>query len=107
MAGVSSAMIGAVQGIGASDRTFPPQAGVTYIAWFCVERFSTPFKDPHPIRLLTVCCRTKQIDGTYREDTCLNIRISGNDLDRSLVVRKKHSVVHGTNFLNLFSLEIQ
>ena len=91
MAGVSSAMIGAVQGIGASDRAFPPQAGVTYIAWFCVQRFSSPFQDPHPIRLLTICGKTKQINGTYRENTCLNIRISGNDLDRPLVVRRKQS----------------
>ena len=93
MAGVSSAMIGAVQGIGVSDRTFPPQAGVTYIAWFCVERFSSPFHDPHPIRLLTICCRTKQINGNFREDTCLNIRISGNDLERSLVVRMKYCLL--------------
>ena len=87
MAGVSSAMIGAVQGIGASDRTFPPQAGLTYATWFCVERFGSPYQDPHPIRLFTICCRTKQINGTYRENTCFNIRISGNDLDRPLVVR--------------------
>ena len=86
MTGVPAAMIGKVPGIGASDRTFPPSAGVTYAAWFCVERFSSPYQDPHPVRLFTICCRTKQINRTYREDTCLNIRISGNDLDRSLVV---------------------
>ena len=87
MAGMPSAMIGAVHGIGAGERTFPPQAGMTFIAWVCVERFSSPYDDPHPIRLLTICYKTRQLDGSFRDITCLNIRISG--MDRSLVVSKR------------------
>ena len=86
MAGVSSAMIGAVQGTGTGDRAFPPQAGITFIAWLCVVRFSSPYEDPHPIRLLTISCKSKQTNGTVRDVTCLNIRLSG--MDKSLVVSK-------------------
>ena len=88
MAGVSSTMIGAVQGITAGDRNFPPQAGITFVAWICVERFSS-LCDPHPIRLLTISCKTKQTNGSYRDTTCLTIRISG--MDKSLVVSRYSS----------------
>ncbi|XP_046865023.1 WD repeat and FYVE domain-containing protein 3-like isoform X2 [Xenia sp. Carnegie-2017] len=86
MAGVSSAVMGSVPSSTAGDRTFPPQAGMTFLAWFCVERFSSPLQDPHPIRLLAICFRSKMINGTYNEETCLNIRISASDIDRSLVI---------------------
>lgn len=79
--------MGTVPSSTAGDRTFPPQAGMTFLAWFCVERFSSPLQDPHPIRLLAICFRSKMINGTYKEETCLNIRISASDIDRSLVVR--------------------
>ena len=81
-------MIGAVQGITAGDRNFPPQAGITFVAWICVERFSS-MCDPHPIRLLTISCKTKQTNGSYRDTTCLTIRISG--MDKSLVVSRYSS----------------
>ena len=99
MAGVSSAMIGAVQGVGTGDRTFPPQAGVSLIAWLCVMRFSSQYEDPHPIRLLTISCKSKQTNGTIRDNTCLNIRISG--MDKSLVVSKKISVSGILHFCNI------
>ncbi|XP_073985786.1 WD repeat and FYVE domain containing 3 bchs [Rhodnius prolixus] len=43
-----------VQGIGAGDRLFPPQTGLSYSTWICVERFSDPRTDPHCVRLLTL-----------------------------------------------------
>ena len=45
--------------------------------------------DPHPIRLLTISCKTKQTNGSYRDTTCLTIRISG--MDKSLVVSRYSS----------------
>lgn len=36
------------------DRLFPPQTGLSYSTWICVERFSDPRTDPHCVRLLTL-----------------------------------------------------
>ncbi|XP_043271793.1 WD repeat and FYVE domain-containing protein 3 isoform X2 [Venturia canescens] len=41
-------------GIGSGDRLFPPQTGLTYSTWICVDKFSDPRTDPHCVRLLTL-----------------------------------------------------
>ncbi len=33
---------------------FPPQAGMTFSTWVCVDKYSSPVADPHPVRLLTI-----------------------------------------------------
>lgn len=45
---------GIVGGIGSGDRIFPPQTGLSFSTWICVERFSDPRSDPHCVRLLTL-----------------------------------------------------
>ncbi|RZF45662.1 hypothetical protein LSTR_LSTR010613 [Laodelphax striatellus] len=46
--------LGVVGGIGSGDRIFPPQTGLSFSSWICVERFSDPRTDPHCVRLLTL-----------------------------------------------------
>ncbi|KAF7990932.1 hypothetical protein HCN44_000737 [Aphidius gifuensis] len=41
-------------GIGTGDRLFPPQTGLTYSTWICIDRFCDPRNDPHCVRLLTL-----------------------------------------------------
>ncbi len=42
-------------GIGSGDRPFPPSPnGLSFSTWVCVDKFSDPRCDPHPIRLLTI-----------------------------------------------------
>ena len=44
-----------IGGIGLGDRAFPcSHPGLTYASWICVDKFSDPRSDPHPVRLLTV-----------------------------------------------------
>ena len=38
-----------------ASRAFPcSHPGLTYASWICVDKFSDPRSDPHPVRLLTV-----------------------------------------------------
>ncbi|KAF5299222.1 hypothetical protein FQA39_LY02395 [Lamprigera yunnana] len=64
-------------GIGAGDRIFPPQTGLTYSTWICVDKFSDPRTDPHCVRLLTL---VRNLNST-REDhlVCLSIVLSARD----------------------------
>jgi len=84
-----------IGGIGAGDRVFPPStSGLTFSTWFCVEKFSDPRTDPHPVRLLTVVRRPKESTGPsesskakssstkpIEEDSfaCLNVCLSARD----------------------------
>ncbi|XP_056639814.1 WD repeat and FYVE domain-containing protein 3 isoform X1 [Diorhabda sublineata] len=64
-------------GIGIGDRMFPPQTGLTYSSWICVDKFSDPRSDPHCVRLLTL---VRNFSGA-REDNlvCLSIVLSARD----------------------------
>jgi WD repeat and FYVE domain-containing protein 3 len=66
-----------VGGIGSGERVFPPQTGLTYSSWFCVDKFSDPRTDPHCVRLLTIT----RIVNNLREDNvvCLYILLSARD----------------------------
>lgn len=71
---VDSSVLG---GIGAGDRLFPPQTGLSYSTWICVDKFSDPRSDPHCVRLLTL---VRNFNG-LREDhlVCLSIVLSARD----------------------------
>ncbi|XP_018577977.1 WD repeat and FYVE domain-containing protein 3 [Anoplophora glabripennis] len=71
---VDSSILG---GIGAGDRIFPPQTGLSYSTWICVDKFSDPRSDPHCVRLLTLL---RNFNG-IREDhlVCLSIVLSARD----------------------------
>lgn len=72
-------MVGAVPGIGTGERLFPPQAGLTFTSWVCIDRFSNPTDDPHPVRLLTVARHFRSGDGTVQMSPCLSITLSSKD----------------------------
>ncbi|KAL2720725.1 WD repeat and FYVE domain-containing protein 3-like isoform X1 [Vespula squamosa] len=62
-------------GIGSGDRLFPPQTGLTYSTWICIDKFSDPRTDPHCVRLLTLV-RTPQ---SSRDLICLIAVLSARD----------------------------
>lgn len=74
LSGVDCSIIG---GIGAGDRMFPPQTGLSYSTWICVDKFSDPRTDPHCVRLLTL---VRSLNNT-RDDhlVCLSIVLSARD----------------------------
>ncbi|XP_014604234.1 PREDICTED: WD repeat and FYVE domain-containing protein 3 isoform X1 [Polistes canadensis] len=62
-------------GIGSGDRLFPPQTGLTFSTWICIDKFSDPRTDPHCVRLLTLV-RTPQ---SSRDLICLIAVLSARD----------------------------
>ncbi|KAK9884773.1 hypothetical protein WA026_009003 [Henosepilachna vigintioctopunctata] len=74
---VSNADTTVLGGIGAGDRMFPPQTGLSYSTWICVDKFSDPRTDPHCVRLLTI---VRTFNST-RDDhlVCLSVVLSARD----------------------------
>lgn len=78
-----------VGGIGSGERVFPPQTGLTYSSWFCVDKFSDPRTDPHCVRLLTIT----RIVNNLREDNvvCLSILLSARD--KAIIVSTQETLL--------------
>lgn len=78
-----------IGGIGTGDRVFPPQTGLSYSTWFCVDKFSDPRTDPHCVRLLTLI-RTVN---NPREDNlvCLTVLLSARD--KAIIVSTQETLV--------------
>lgn len=56
---------------------FPPQTGLSYSAWVCVERWSDPRVDPHCVRLLTL---VRNLHSARDEHlVCLTVVLSARD----------------------------
>ncbi|KAL4240237.1 WD repeat and FYVE domain-containing protein 3 [Mactra antiquata] len=78
---VVSGVVGAVDtsvigGIGSGERVFPPQAGLTFSTWYCVDKFSVMGSDPHPVRLFTI---VRNLQGRDENLICLSITLSPRD----------------------------
>lgn len=74
VSGIDSSILG---GIGAGDRLFPPQTGLSFSSWICVDKFSDPRTDPHCVRLLTL---VRNLNNTRDEQlVCLSIVLSARD----------------------------
>lgn len=102
MASQDSAVIG---GIGQGDRAFPPASGLTFATWICIDKFSDPRSDPHPVRLLTLARTVKGAGGNAggsgagvgsgsgaendRSFVCLSVCLSSRD--KALVVSTQES----------------
>ncbi|KRZ15735.1 WD repeat and FYVE domain-containing protein 3 [Trichinella zimbabwensis] len=92
-------------GLGNGERIFPPLAGLTYLCWVYVERFSESGAEAHPLRLLTVyrtlasshshvgqsCHQSRSLEASTpptmqgsSEIACLQMQIS--PVDRSLII---------------------
>ncbi|CAE1178568.1 WDFY3 [Acanthosepion pharaonis] len=70
-----------IGGIGTGERMFPPQSGLTYSTWFCVDKFSCASTDPHSVRLLTI---VRNLQGRDENLICLSVTLTAKD--RSLIV---------------------
>lgn len=79
---------GVVGGIGTGERMFPPQAGFTLSSWICVDKFSSPKTDPHPVRLSTL---VRNIQGREENLICLRVFLSARD--RALFVSTKEMLM--------------
>lgn len=78
-----------IGGIGSGDRIFPPQTGLSFSTWFCVEKFSDPKTDPHCVRLLTL---VRTIHNPREENlVCLSILLSARD--KAIVVSTQETLV--------------
>ncbi|XP_050700499.1 WD repeat and FYVE domain-containing protein 3-like isoform X2 [Eriocheir sinensis] len=85
---LSSTEPNVIGGIGTGDRIFPPQTGLTYSTWVCVEKYSDPRTDPHCVRMLTL---VRHVPGRDHHLVCLSVVISARD--KALIVS-----THETNF---------
>jgi hypothetical protein len=63
-----------VGGIGTGERLFPPQSGITFSTWLCVDRYAS--QDSHPVRLLTI---SRSLQGRDEAIACLSIFLSTAD----------------------------
>ncbi|KAG6445369.1 hypothetical protein O3G_MSEX003892 [Manduca sexta] len=76
-------------GIGSGDRVFPPQTGLSYSTWICVEKYSDPRTDPHCVRLLTL---VRNINNTRDEHlVCLTMVLSARD--KAIIVSTQETLV--------------
>lgn len=82
-------------GIGAGDRMFPPQTGLSYSTWICVDKFSDPRSDPHCVRLLTL---VRNFNGA-REDhlVCLSVVLSARD--KAIIVSTQETHIPNSKYL--------
>ncbi|XP_078381850.1 WD repeat and FYVE domain-containing protein 3-like isoform X3 [Oculina patagonica] len=79
-----AAVMGGVPGVGVGERMFPPQAGLTFLAWICVDQYSDTTEDQHPVRLMTIMRQFRSGSEKIPNVPCLSISISAKD--RMLVV---------------------
>ncbi|PIK52860.1 putative WD repeat and FYVE domain-containing protein 3 [Apostichopus japonicus] len=64
-------------GIGTGDRTFPPQSGISFSVWFCVDQFGSMSENrDHAVRLLTIV-RTASSSGP--EISCFSLMLSSKE----------------------------
>ena len=79
-----SVVMGGVPGVGIGERLFPPQAGLTFLCWICIDQYSDTTEDQHPVRLLTIMRQFRSGSEKIPNVPCLSISISARD--RMLVV---------------------
>ncbi|XP_018321850.1 WD repeat and FYVE domain-containing protein 3 [Agrilus planipennis] len=83
---------GVVGGIGSGDRIFPPQTGLSYSTWICVDKFSDPRVDPHCVRLLTL---VRNLNNTKEDQlVCLSIVLSARDKAIIVSTQETHIPPH-------------
>ena len=82
-----------VGGLGLGDRLFPPTTGLTYSTWICIDKFSDPRSDPHPVRILTLARNSKSAPDNHL--VCLAIAISTRD--KAIIVSCQESSTEQNN----------
>ncbi|GLG99384.1 Neurobeachin [Gryllus bimaculatus] len=84
--GTDSSVVG---GIGSGDRMFPPQTGLSYSTWICVDKFSDPRTDPHCVRLLTL---VRNLHGG-RDDHLICLAVVLSARDKAIIVTTQETVM--------------
>ena len=79
-----------IGGIGTGERVFPPQSGMTFSTWFCVDKFSS-MSDPHPVRLLTL---VRNLQGREENLICLSVIMTSRE--RALIVSTEEHLLPNT-----------
>ncbi|XP_052069301.1 WD repeat and FYVE domain-containing protein 3-like isoform X1 [Mytilus californianus] len=79
-----------IGGIGTGERVFPPQAGMTFSTWFCVDKFSSR-SDPHPVRLLTL---VRNLQGREENLICLSVILTSRE--KALIVSTEEHLLPNT-----------
>lgn len=75
---------------------FPPQTGLTYSTWICIDKFSDPRKDPHCVRLLTL---VRTPPSSSQDLICLTAILSARD--KSIIVSTQETpITQGGNTKN-------
>lgn len=74
------------------ERLFPPQSGMTFSSWICVDKFSSASMDPHPVRLLTV---VRNITGRDDNLICLSVYLAPRDRALFVSTQEKHMPTSG------------
>ena len=72
------------------ERVFPPQSGMTFSTWFCVDKFSS-MSDPHPVRLLTL---VRNLQGREENLICLSVIMTSTE--RALIVSTEEHLLPNT-----------
>lgn len=79
------------------DRLFPPQTGLSYSTWICVERFCDPRVDPHAVRLLTL---VRSLHPAKEQHLiCLSICLSARD-KAIIVTTQETPLAHSKDLLS-------
>ena len=106
VASLASQEASVIGGIGAGDRAFPPQPGLSYATWFCIDKFSDPRTDPHPVRLLTLVRVVKNgAAGNEEHWQCLAVCLSARDKALILSVQETPFAKAGGDWQPEFSGE--
>ena len=74
-----SVVMSGVPGVGVGERMFPPQAGLTFVCWICIDQYSDTTEDQHPVRLLTIMRQFRSGTEKIPNVPCLSISISARD----------------------------
>ena len=77
-------------GIGTGERAFPPQSGLTFSTWICVEKFSSSSSDEsHNVRLLTLY----RASHSGQEFACFQLQIAARD--KALLISTQEIAIFG------------
>lgn len=83
------------------ERIFPPQSGMTFSTWFCVDKFSV-IADAHPVRLLTI---VRNLQGRDENLVCLSVTLTSKE--RSLIVSTQETQLPNAGTGACFYFEIK
>jgi hypothetical protein len=77
---------------------FPPQTGLSYCTWICVDKFSDPRTDPHCVRLLTL---VRNLHGG-RDDHLVCLAMVMSARDKAVIVTTQETIMPHSELLYCF-----